>query len=131
MKRKVARLSAVLAASRCWEYAASTTLSPRVQDTKRNGPVPTGWVALVAALPGATIAAVASPRKNGSRLDGCLSAIVTVRSSGVSIDAMLANTRLRLLVLASPALRSNVNLTWADVSGVPSWKLTPGRRVKV
>jgi len=52
--------------------------------------VPTGFVALVPAVSGVTIAPGASAIHCGKRLDGFFSAIFTVAGSGVSIASMLA-----------------------------------------
>ena len=101
-----------------------------VQLSSLNGPVPTGWVALVAALLGSTMTAVAWPiwnRKSGLVF---FSVMTTVSSSVALKLTMLANTALSLFGVPSAAARSNENFTAAALNGSPLWNLTPGRSLK-
>ena len=83
------------------------------------GPVPTGWVALLATLLGSTITAVAWPSWNRKSGLVFFSVITTVRSSVAPRLTMLANTALSLLVESAAAARSNANFTVAALKGSP------------
>ena len=103
---------------------------PLAQLSSLNGPVPTGWVLLVAALLGSTITAVAWPiwnRKSGLVF---FSVITSVRSSVALRLTMLLNTALSLFRLSAAAARSNENFTAAALQGSPLWNFRPGRRWK-
>src|SRR5260370_23464254 len=65
MKRMTTLLSFMAAALRYSGHLLSVIDEPLAQAPSTNGPVPTGLVALVGALVGATIEAVACPSKNG------------------------------------------------------------------
>ena len=93
--------------------------------------MPTGLVALVAALFGSTIEAGAWPSRNGRFGSGFFMLITTVSASGVAISAMLWNRLLSLLVLAGAAARSNENFTVSALKGSPFWNFTPLRSLKV
>ena len=130
MKRTVTRRSATAFTSRKPSQRASTRLLPLAQLSSLKGPVPTGWVLLLATLLGSTITAVAWPiwnRKSGLVF---FSVTTTVRSSVARMLTMLANTALSLLVLSAAAARSKANFTVAALNGSPLWNFTPGRRVK-
>ena len=59
--------------------------------------------------------------------------MTTVAGSGVSMLAMSANSSLRIETMPAGGLRmrSKVAFTSLEVSGLPSWKTTPGRILKV
>ena len=62
-----------------------------------------------------------------------LSLKTTVAGSGVSMEATSAKRSLRTEITPSGglAMRSKVALTSAEVSGEPSWNLTPSCSLKV
>ncbi|OQB99672.1 MAG: hypothetical protein BWX79_03072 [Alphaproteobacteria bacterium ADurb.Bin100] len=93
--------------------------------------MPTGFVALVSALLGSTMTAVACPIRN--RKSGLSSLLITttVCSSTTPTRSIEANVRLSLLVLFSPAARSKENLTVEALNGSPFWNFTPLRSLKV
>src|SRR5436190_19480046 len=64
---------------------------------------------------------------------GSLIFMTTVAGSGVSIDVMSANSSLRMETMPAGGLRmrSKVACTSFDVRGLPSWKTTLGRILKV
>ncbi len=132
MKRKVTRRSLMAATSRKPSQRTRVMALPFCQLSSRNGPVPTGWVAVVAALLGLRITAVASPRRKGSVASALFSVRITRSGCGVAIDEMFSNTVfLALLVLSGALARSKLNFTASALNGVPSWKLTPLRSLKV
>ena len=92
--------------------------------------MPTGRVALVAALLGSTMMEVACP--STKRKSGSMSLLVTttVWSSTTRVDRA-AKVRLSLLVLLSSPARSKEYFTLWALQGSPFWKLTPLRRRKV
>jgi len=92
---------------------ASVIDEPRFQASSLKGPVPTGWVLLPATLFGSTRIAVAWPSWNSRSGLLFFSVSTTVCSSGVSMEAMLANTALSLLTLSLAAARSSENFTLA------------------
>ncbi len=81
--------------------------------------MPTGWVALLPALRGSTITAVAWPSWNSRSGLPFFSRSTTVCASGVSMPSMLAKTALSLFVLSLVTARSNENFTWAALNGSP------------
>ena len=64
MKRKVTLFILIDAALRYSGHLARVTEAPLLQVSSRYGPVPTGLVALVSALLGSTMMAVAWPIRN-------------------------------------------------------------------
>ena len=80
--------------------------------------MPTGAVALVAALWGSTMMAVACPsRKSRSGLLWALSITTVKRSLAVTLSCV--NRALSLLVLVLLAARAKLNCTLSAVSGWP------------
>src|SRR3954471_19466304 len=65
MKRITTLLSLIAAAFRYSGHLVSVIDEPLVQDASKNGPVPTGLVALDGALFGSTMEAEACPSRNG------------------------------------------------------------------
>ncbi len=119
------------AALRYSGHLVSVIDEPLAQAASTNGPVPTGLVALVGALFGSTIEAVAWPSKNGRLASGFFRVITTVSLSGKVIAAMLWNRLLSLLVLAVSAARSKENFTACALNGSPFWNATPLRSLNV
>src|SRR5260370_22117629 len=70
MKGMTSLLSFMAAALRYSGHLVSVIDEPLAQAASTNGPVPTGLVALVGALFGSTIEAVACPSKNGRLASG-------------------------------------------------------------
>ena len=94
--------------------------------------MPTGLVAVVAALFGLRITAVFSPRRKGSVPSALFSIRITVCASSAVTLEMLSNTAfLALLVLPSALARSKLNFTAAASKGSPSWNLMPFFSLKV
>ncbi|MNF18790.1 hypothetical protein D3C80_2231020 [compost metagenome] len=61
-----------------------------------------------------------------------MSSLVTTTVCGsTTLVRMPAKLRLSLLVLFSPAARSNENFTASAVNGTPLWKVTPLRNRNV
>ena len=75
------------------------------------GPVPTGLVALVAALFGSTIEAGRLPEQERQVGLGFFIVITTVSASGVVISAMLWNRLLSLLVLVWRRRRARTRIS--------------------
>ena len=94
--------------------------------------MPTGLVAVVAALFGLRITAVFSPRRKGIVPSALFSTRITVCASGVAMLEMLSNTAFfALLVEPSALARSKLNFTAAASKGSPSWNLMPFFSLKV
>ena len=119
MKRIVTRLSFTSFALRQPSQRSSVTAEPLAQLSSRYGPVPTGWVWLLATLFGSTITAVAWPSLNSRSGSPFFRFSTTLVAPGVSMRSMLAKLALSLLVLALSAARSKLNLTAALLNGSP------------
>ena len=98
-----------------------------------NGPVPSGWLAIV---PAAIALAgrmdrlvVVSPYR--IEKSGCVSWSTTVCGDGVEIDATVAMLDAAAAPVFGLSTRSSEALTSADVSVLPSSNLTPERKVNV
>ena len=132
MKRKFTRSSLTALASRKPGHFFSVTEVPFFHSSKVKGPVPTGLVAVPAALLASRITAVFSPIRNRKFGSALSSVRITVCASGVSTRRMLSNTAfLALLVLLSSFARSKLNFTSALSKDSPSWNLTPRFNLKV
>src|SRR5260370_17482826 len=92
MKGMTSLLSFMAAALRYSGHLVSVIDEPLAQAASTNGPVPTGLVALVGALFGSTIEAVACPSKNGRLASGVFRFITTVSPSGKVIAALVSYT---------------------------------------
>ena len=112
-------------------FASSVIFDERTQFVTLYGPVPTGLVALLSALLGSTMMAVAWPIRNRKSGSSALLRITTVWSSTAATRSMLAKVRLSLLVLFSEPARSNENLTALALNGSPFWNFTPFRSLNV
>ena len=122
MKRIVTRLSFTSFALRQPSQPSSVTAEPLAHLSSRSsryGPVPTGWVWLLATLFGSTITAVAWPSLNSRSGSPLFRFSTTLVAPGVSMRSMLAKLALSLLVLALSAARSKLNLTAALLNGSP------------
>src|SRR5688500_10620611 len=62
---------------------------------------------------------------------GAVSVRTTVASSGASTLAIEARSEALVEAVAGSTRRSKLNLTSLALRGVPSWKVTPGRSLKV
>ena len=93
--------------------------------------MPTGRVALVSALLGSTMAAVAWPMRNRKSGSSSLFTMTRVKSSTARTVSIVAKVRLSLLVLFSPPARWKAKRTVWALNGSPLWNLTSLRRRKV
>ena len=133
MKRKVTFSSLTAAALRKPSHLLSVIALPLAQLSNLNGPVPTGLVAVVAALFGSRITAVFSPMRN-RKLPSALFEREDHRAAhrASTTDEMLSNTAFfALFVLPSAFARSKLNFTSEASKASPSWNLTPLLSLKV
>ena len=90
--------------------------------------MPTGLVALVSALAGETMTASPQARLARSEPLGWSRPISTVTSSMAVTSLIPLKSCFWALVESSAMARSKEKTTSSAVKGVPSWKVTPGRR---
>ena len=132
MKRKVTFFIFTAAAARWSSFFDSVIDAPLAHASSLYGPVPTGLVAVVAALFGSRMTAVFSPMRNRKLPSGCMSTTITVCASGVSMRLMLSNTAfLPLLVEPGAFARSKLNFTSLASKASPSLNFTPRLSLKV
>ena len=92
--------------------------------------MPTGFDLLASAVAGETITASPQARLKSSEPFGASRPISTVTSSIAVTSLMPSKSCFWALVESSAIARSKENTTSSAVMGVPSWKVTPGCRLK-
>ena len=93
--------------------------------------MPIGLALLPSADSGATITASPQPRLKRKCPVGRLSVTTTVPASGAATLSIGSKSAFWALTLSSARARSSEKTTSAASKVVPSWKVTPERRVKL